>query len=128
MTEAEKGHVSWLDLFRYRTIWGMMIGFFCLNFIIYFFITWFPSYLLEARGFSLKQLGTLGVLPALAAIPGGWFGGFISDYLFRRCWSLTKARKTCLVRGMLLSSVIAFAAVVPSTRAATSCSPSLMPA
>lgn len=118
VTEAEKGHVSWLDLFRYRTIWGMMIGFFCLNFVIYFFITWFPSYLLEARGFSLKQLGTLGVLPALAAIPGGWFGGFISDYLFRRGWSLTKARKTCLVTGMLLSSVIAFAAVVPSTGAA----------
>jgi hypothetical protein len=57
------------------------------------------------------------VLPALAAIPGGWFGDFISDHLFRRGWSLTKTRKTCLVTGMLLSSVIALAAVVPSTEA-----------
>ena len=43
-----------------------MIGFFCLNFVIYFFITWFPTYLMQARGFSLAQLGTLGP----AARPG----------------------------------------------------------
>ncbi len=46
--QAERGatptgaKVSWGSLFGYRTVWGMMIGFFCLNFVIYFFITWFP--------------------------------------------------------------------------------------
>lgn len=109
--------ISWLDLFRYRTIWGMMIGLFCLNFAIYFFITWFPSYLLEARGFSLSSLGTLGMLPALLAIPGGWLGGYASDSLLRRGWSATAARKTCLVSGMLLSSSIALAVFVESTGA-----------
>ena len=100
--------VSWLDLFRYRTIWGMMIGLFCLNFAIYFFITWFPSYLLQSRGFSLASLGTWGMLPALLAVPGGGrLGGYASDSLFRRGWSATAARKTCLVLGMLLSSSIA---------------------
>ncbi|ALK32988.1 MFS transporter [Burkholderia plantarii] len=106
--------VSWLDLFRYRTIWGMMIGLFCLNFAIYFFITWFPSYLLQSRGFSLASLGTLGMLPALIAIPGGWLGGYVSDALFRRGWSATAARKTCLVGGMLASSSIALSACVDS--------------
>ncbi|MBN3825182.1 MFS transporter [Burkholderia sp. Ac-20384] len=104
--------VSWLDLFRYRTVWGMMIGLFCLNFAIYFFITWFPSYLLQSRGFSLASLGTWGMLPALLAIPGGWLGGYVSDRLFRRGWSATAARKTCLVLGMLLSSSIALSAFV----------------
>ncbi|MCA8092116.1 MFS transporter [Burkholderia anthina] len=104
--------VSWLDLFRYRTVWGMMIGLFCLNFAIYFFITWFPSYLLQSRGFSLASLGTWGMLPALLAIPGGWLGGYVSDSLFRRGWSATAARKTCLVLGMLLSSSIALSAFV----------------
>ena len=94
--------VPWSSLFRYRTIWGMMIGFFCLNFVIYFFITWFPTYLVKARGFSLAQLGTLGLLPGLASIPCGWIGGFTSDALYRRGWSLTAARKTCLVGGMLI--------------------------
>ncbi|MDR3097207.1 MAG: MFS transporter [Paraburkholderia sp.] len=105
--------IRWTTLFRYRTVWGMMLGFFCLNFVIYFFITWFPSYLVEARGFSLKSLGTLGTLPAIASIPGGWLGGWISDTLVRRGWSLTAARKTCIVGGMLLSSVITLTAVAP---------------
>jgi MFS transporter, ACS family, D-galactonate transporter len=119
--QAERGSksatgpkVPWLSLFRYRTIWGMMIGFFCLNFVIYFFITWFPTYLVQARGFSLSQLGTLGVLPALVAIPGGWIGGFTSDALYRRGWSLTAARKTCLVGGMLGSTAITLSAFAPS--------------
>src|SRR3954466_8581880 len=110
---AEAPKAPWLSLFRYRAIWGMMIGFFCLNFVI-FFITWFPTYLVQARGFSLKELGTLGILPALVAIPGRGIGVYVSDSLYRRGWSLTKARKTCLVGGMLMSSVITFSAFAPN--------------
>ena len=106
--------VRWLDLFRYKTIWGMMLGFFCLNFVIYFFITWFPDYLVEARGFDLLKLGTYGSIPAIVAIFGGYLGGFVSDYLVRRGMSLTAARKICLVGGMLFASVIALAVLVPS--------------
>jgi D-galactonate transporter len=113
-SKADAPKIPWLSLFRYRTIWGMMIGFFCLNFVNYFFITWFPTYLVQARGFSLKELGTLGILPALVAIPGGWIGGYVSDSLYRRGWSLTKARKTCLVGGMLMSSVITLSAFAPN--------------
>ena len=113
-TAPEGTAIPWVSLFRYRTIWGMMIGFFCLNFTIYFFITWFPTYLMESRHFSLKQFGTWGLIPGLISIPGGWLGGVTSDWLYRRGWSLTAARKTCLVGGMLLSSVITLAAVVPA--------------
>jgi Na+/melibiose symporter-like transporter len=69
----------------------------------------------ETRGFSLKSLGTLGMIPALIAIPGGWLGGYVSDSLFRRGWSLTAARKTCMVGGMLLSSVITLSAFTENT-------------
>ena len=104
--------ISWLDLFHYRTIWGLMIGLFCLNFAIYFFITWFPSFLMETRGFSLKALGTLGMLPPLCGILGSWSGGFTSDFLLRHGHSMTFSRKFCLVLGMLVSSCIALCAVV----------------
>jgi ACS family D-galactonate transporter-like MFS transporter len=106
--------ISWWGLFRYRTIWGMMLGFFCLNFVIYFFITWFPTYLIQARHFTLLSFGIYGEIPALVAIVGGWAGGLYSDRLLRRGAGLTKARKVCLVGGMLFSSVIALAVVVPS--------------
>ena len=78
-TGPTQDKVTWVSLFKHRTLWGMMLGFFCLNFVIYFFITWFPSYLVQTRGFSLKSLGTLGMIPALVSIPGGWLGGFVSD-------------------------------------------------
>ena len=55
------------DLFKERTVGGMMLGFFCLNFMITFFLTWFPSYLVEERGFNLLKLGVFGMIPPLAA-------------------------------------------------------------
>src|SRR6202008_4528818 len=113
-TTPEGPKVAWSSLFGYRTIWGMMIGFFCLNFVIYFFITWFPTYLVQARGFSLAQLGTLGILPGLVSIPCGPLGGYTSHALYRHGRSLTAARKPCLVGGMLTSSVITLSAFAPN--------------
>ncbi|HET7740587.1 MAG TPA: MFS transporter [Mycobacterium sp.] len=101
------------ELFKQRTVWGMMLGFFCLNFMITFFLTWFPSYLVEERGFDLLKLGAFGMIPPLAAILGSWAGGLVGDFLLERGWSLNKVRKTCLVGGMLVCSVIALAAVAP---------------
>src|SRR3954449_6892383 len=106
--------MPWRKLFGYRTVWGMMLGFFCLNFVIYFFITWFPTYLHDSRGFTLLKTGFYGVIPAIVAIFGGWLGGWVSDRLYRRTGDLNMARKTCLVGGMLFSSVIAVSVVVPS--------------
>ena len=42
-----------------------------------------------------------------------WAGGLTGDYLLKRGWTLNKARKTCLVGGMLVCSLIALAAVAP---------------
>ncbi|MCX5080152.1 MFS transporter [Streptomyces sp. NPDC056121] len=116
--EADAPKVRWRDLFRYRTVWGMMLGFFCLNYVIYFFITWFPSYLVDERGFDLLKLGFFGTVPGLVAIFGSLLGGFTADRLLRKGWSTTKVRKTCLVSGTLCSSVIALTVVVPTASGA----------
>ncbi|MFG2648328.1 MFS transporter [Streptomyces sp. NPDC048436] len=110
--------LRWRDLFRYRTVWGMMLGFFCLNYVIYFFITWFPSYLVDERGFDLLSLGFFGTIPGLVAILGSLAGGWTADRLLRKGWSTTKVRKTCLISGTLCSSVIALAVVVPTAAGA----------
>jgi D-galactonate transporter len=116
---AGKGpKVPWGSLFKYRTIWGMMLGFFCLNFVIYFFVTWFPTYLRDGRGFSDVKTGFYGMAPGLFAILAGWMGGRTSDFLVRRGLSLTKARKIPIVGGMLVASSIGLAVVVPSATAA----------
>jgi MFS transporter, ACS family, D-galactonate transporter len=115
---ADQRKVRWRDLFAYRTVWGMALGFFCLSFVIYFYITWFPTYLREARGFTALQVGTLGMIPPLVAAVGGWCGGLLSDRLYRRGMSLTAARKIPIVVGMTGSSVIFFAAHAPDTATA----------
>jgi ACS family glucarate transporter-like MFS transporter len=101
--------MPWRQLFKYRTTWGMVLGFFCLSFVLYFFITWFPSYLVKERGFDLLKLGIFGMLPALCAMPAQWLGGMLQGALIRRGRSISFARKVPLVSGLLLSSVIVFA-------------------
>jgi D-galactonate transporter len=115
---AQGAKVPWGSLFKYRTIWGMMMGFFCLNFVIYFFVTWFPTYLRDGRGFTDVKTGLYGMAPGLFAIAAGWMGGRTSDFLVRRGFSLTKARKIPIVGGMLVASSIGLAVVVPSAAAA----------
>jgi MFS transporter, ACS family, D-galactonate transporter len=104
------------ELFKQRTVWGMMLGFFCLNFMITFFLTWFPSYLVEERGFNLLKVGVFGMIPPLAAILGSWAGGLVGDYLLNRGWSLNKVRKTCLVGGMLVCFGLLIKKVEPIRR------------
>jgi ACS family D-galactonate transporter-like MFS transporter len=101
-------------LLRHRTVWGMIAGFTCLNFVVTFFLTWLPSYLVTERHFGLLKLGFFGMIPGLSAVLGGWAGGITGDLLLHRGWTLTRTRKTCLVCGMLVSSVIAAAVVTPS--------------
>lgn len=102
------------QLLRQRTVQAMMFGFFCVNFVSYFFFTWFPTYLVETFHLSLMKFGLLGMLPGIAAIIGGWFGGLLSDGLVRRGVSLNVARKIPLVFGMIGSSVIGLAAFSPT--------------
>ncbi|WP_232662463.1 MFS transporter [Pseudonocardia sp. TRM90224] len=112
--DADATAVRWRDLFRYRTVLGMMLGFFCLNFVIYFFLTWFPTYLKEARGLDLAQLGTLGTLPGITAIVAAWAAGLYADRLIRRGADVTRVRKTVMVGGLLGGAAIVFAAPATS--------------
>ncbi|GAA2404149.1 MFS transporter [Actinomadura vinacea] len=102
------------DLFRHRVVWGMIAGFSCLNFVVTFFLTWLPSYLVDERDFDLLKLGFFGMVPGLMAVAGSWAGGLVGDSLLARGWSLTRTRKTCLVSGMLLSSAVAGAVLASS--------------
>ncbi|MEV0645832.1 MFS transporter [Phytomonospora sp. NPDC050363] len=105
--------LPWRRLFRYRTVIGMMFGFFCLNSVIYFFITFFPTYLVEERDFSLLKLGFFGMIPGICAVLSGWLGGWLADRAIRRGVSVTKVRKTIIVAGMAGGSVIIAAVIVP---------------
>jgi ACS family D-galactonate transporter-like MFS transporter len=112
--EESLPRIRWIDLLSYRAVWGMILGNFCIGFVIYWFVTWFPSYLIDARGFDLLQVGIYGALPALVAIPTGWLGGYVADRLVSRGVSVTIARKGCIAGGLIVSLVAALSLLTPS--------------
>ncbi|ACS84651.1 MFS transporter [Musicola paradisiaca] len=99
---AEKWHQI-KQLLTSRMMLGIYLGQYCINALTYFFITWFPVYLVQARGMSILKAGFVASIPAICGFVGGVLGGVISDFLMRRTQSLNIARKTPIVLGMMLS-------------------------
>ena len=87
-----------------RMLLGVYIGQYCITTITYFFLTWFPVYLVEQRGMSILKAGIAASLPAICGFFGGVLGGVISDRLLKMGYSLTAARKIPIVAGMLLAT------------------------
>lgn len=97
-----------------RMLWCAYIGQYCTIALSYFFITWFPIYLVQARGMDILHAGFATIAPALFGFAGGISGGIISDYLIRSGWSVSWARKTPYIVGMLMAATLIAAAVANS--------------
>ena len=124
LVEAESGRArsteptfTWANvrqLLTSRMMVGIYLGQYCINVLTYFFVTWFPIYLVKDRGFNILEAGFVAALPALCGFIGGVAGGVTSDWLLARTGSITLARKAPLLGGMLLASLIMVAARVES--------------
>ncbi len=89
-----------------RKLWGIYIGQFGVNSTLWFFLTWFPTYLVKYRGLNFLESGMLSSVPFLAAFAGILFSGFLSDHLIKKGVSAGLARKTPVISGLLLSIAI----------------------
>ncbi|EPN22107.1 MFS transporter [Pseudomonas syringae] len=94
------------QLLTNRMMLGIYLSQYCINGITYFFLTWFPVYLVQERGMTILKAGIIASLPAICGFIGGVLGGIISDYLLRKGHSLTFARKAPIIGGLLLSTSI----------------------
>lgn len=90
-------------IFSNRTLWGVYIAQFCVNAMLWFFLTWFPTYLVKFRGLDFVKSGFLQSIPFLAACTGLLLSGVISDALAKRGWSVAMARKVPIIVGLLIS-------------------------
>ncbi|MBZ6386748.1 MULTISPECIES: MFS transporter [Pantoea] len=97
-----------------RMLWCAYLGQYCTIALSYFFITWFPIYLVQARGMNILDAGFATIAPALFGFLGGISGGYISDMLIKRGWSISWARKTPYIVGMLMAASLIMAAAIPS--------------
>jgi MFS transporter, ACS family, D-galactonate transporter len=101
-------------LLRHRQVVGASLGQFGGNSTQVFFVTWFPTYLVTARGMTFIQAGLMTSLPYIGASIGVLTGGLASDMLLKRTGSANLARKLPIVGGMLLASTIVLANFVPA--------------
>jgi MFS transporter, ACS family, glucarate transporter len=110
--QDKKSEIKWFyvrQLLTNRMMLGIYLGQFCLNTITWFFLTWFPTYLVQAKGMSILKVGIIAAIPAIAGFIGGVSGGIFSDWLLRRGKSLTFARKTPIIIGLTVSGSIILA-------------------
>lgn len=84
--------VPWRALFKSANLAFICLMYFAYGYGLYFYITWLPIYLLEARGFSLGSTKWLAALPWALSALGFWFGGWLTDYLVKRTGNLKLAR------------------------------------
>jgi ACS family D-galactonate transporter-like MFS transporter len=92
-----------------RQIWGVCVGKLAATCTLYFFLTWFPTYLVQERGMSMLKAGGASIGPYMAAAVGVMFGGWIGDWMIRRGVSVNIARKLPMVMGLLLTGSIVLA-------------------
>jgi ACS family hexuronate transporter-like MFS transporter len=93
---AELGKVRWVELFRYREAWGLVLARMLADPVWWFYVFWLPEYLRRERNFSLAMIGYFAWIPFLTADLGNFVGGGLSSWLVKRGLPVLRARKTVM--------------------------------
>ena len=98
--QAAAAHaVGIVSILRQRSAWGTCIGQFCINYFLYFLLTWIPSYLNRGRGFSMNDVAKYGGLLFLMSAISATVWGRLADQWINAGTTPTLARKGSLVVG-----------------------------
>jgi sugar phosphate permease len=93
--------VPWMTLLRSPNMWAIMFAYFTYVYCLWIFLSWLPSYLVEARHFTLVATGIYASLPLLAGVVGDTVGGLATDWLLRLTGNTRLARRLVAITGML---------------------------
>lgn len=106
---------EWKQLWRTRSLWGILLIRFVSDPVWYFCLFWLPGYLQEQSGLTLAQVGMFGWIPFLFADLGAIGTSAWSDKLVRKGHAPLKARKLMLTGVALLSPLCALTPYLSST-------------
>lgn len=106
---------------RQPMVLATALAFFGYNYILFFFLTWFPSYLTMARHMSLRDMSLATALPWTLGFVGLLLGGVVSDMVARRTGRPLQARKLVLTVCLAVAAVcVALAGLVTTVAGALS--------
>ncbi|OTP66026.1 MFS transporter [Caballeronia sordidicola] len=100
---ATKG--VFLKCLKHPRFWLFGIQYFLLVLIQSFYTTWLPTYLMRARGLSLKSMGFAASLPWIAVFVAVFAAGIVCDKILKRTQSVWAARVPVAMAGFLVSAV-----------------------
>ena len=113
---------EWRALFRCRTTWGMVAGYFGVIYINWLFNAWLPGYLEIGRHMSIAKTGWVAALPYVFAVTGGVSGGFLIDRLMARGLTRLSSRQYPICLAMLgEAAFVLVAAFVASNTLSVAC-------
>jgi ACS family glucarate transporter-like MFS transporter len=84
--------IPWQEFLKSPAAWALCVQWFCHYYGFYFYLTWLPIYLQQARGLSMQHSAWLAGLPMLAAGAGTLLSGYLLPVLAKRV-GLARARK-----------------------------------
>ncbi|AFM42089.1 sugar phosphate permease [Desulfosporosinus acidiphilus SJ4] len=102
-TLQEQPRVPWIQLFKKMSTWGLMLGYSCQLYIMFVFVTWLPTYLVQARHMTLLHSGIYGMMPFIAGTISAFLGGRTSDLWVRKT---PNGRKIAMSLGLILAMTI----------------------
>ena len=105
---------GWLPLLRQRPVWGLALARMVTDPVWYFYLFWFPKYMIDDRGMSLLQMAQVAWIVYLAADMGSLIGGWGSGRLVRRGWAPARSRLWLMAGAALLAPLGAVIAGGPS--------------
>jgi ACS family hexuronate transporter-like MFS transporter len=103
----------WTSLLALREVWGLVAAKFLTDAAWFFYISWLPKYLYDARHFDVKEVGAYAWLPYAASGVGCLLGGWLSSALIRRGRSIDFSRKCALGLSAAIMPAIVFVTRVP---------------
>lgn len=95
----------WGKMLSSISVWGLVVGYFCQGYPIYFFHTWFFIYLIRVRHLSIGEGGFWGAAPYIAITILAPLGGWFSDLAVRKMGKRT-GRRTSACCGMFASGLL----------------------
>jgi ACS family glucarate transporter-like MFS transporter len=107
-TAARAGKIDWRHVIWSRPVLLLTGVAFAYTSMWQFYPTWFPTYLIEKRQFSLAQSSWYAGLPFLFGLAATWGGGLMTDLLAAR-WG-TRTGRLVLGAGSLFLSACLLAA------------------